>query len=627
MTLEDSRIKLWSRWGAFALAIIFTSVFLWLVSRQYLTFQVQAPDVDQFDQAIWNTLRGRFLFTTITNNSILEYHFSPYMAFLSPLLLVWEDVRILFLAQIISIAATGLIFYKMVEEKSPIAAVLFLLAFYLNASLHQIGLLELRRVTLAMPFVALALYGLIKDKRWLMMAGIILTLLVKEDLGLIVAAIGLYLLVIKRDWKWGLPIAILGVAWSLSMVLWIIPALRGGNYNQIGYFSEWGGTPGEIVKNIVTDPLQVLQVMFDEKGRDGLWRTFLPMAIILPFLAADLLMIGLPLLILMLLSSEPEMHALQRWYLAPVLPVLFAAVAVAINRVPRRYVKWIIVLLLGMTIISFFLYSPAPLGGQYQPHLYQITERQLRAWDVVNEIPEDAKVASQVAFIAHLAQREHIYLYPWFAIGKENIDYFMLGRDFRAYPYKTEDIVWEINNLVADPDMVIEMEVDGIYLIRQGGPQLPAVTMQRLAEDSILLDRAEIAVADEKGIYRTLDKGLLTLSPGQEVRVTLYWEALDRVNGERTVSVRIEDSSGALVAQHDMLPGDGSRPTSWWEPGWRFRDVYYLNVAPVVAPGPASLDVVLYDSFTQERIEFDGGDDIIHILPVNFIASQEGDES
>ncbi len=619
MALEDSRIKLWSRWGALALAIIFTSVFLWLVSRQYLTFQVQAPDVDQFDQAIWNTLRGRFLFTSITNNSILEYHFSPYLAILSPLLLIWEDVRILFLAQIISIAVTGLILYKIVEDKYPIVAVLFLLAFYLNASLHQIGLLELRRVTLAMPFVALALYGLIKDKRWLMVAGIILTLMVKEDLGLIVAAIGLYLLIFKRDWKWGLPIAILGTAWSLSMVLWIIPSLRGSDYNQIGYFSGWGGTPEDIAKNMVTDPVRVLQVMFDEKGLDGLWQTFLPLGILLPFLAADLLVIGLPLLFLMLLSSEPEMHALQRWYLAPVLPVLFAAVAVAIIRIPRRYVKWLIAGLLGTTIISYILYSPAPLGGNYQPHLYQITERQLQAWEVISEIPEDAKVAAQVAFIASLAHREHIYLYPWFAIGKDNIDYFVLGRDFRAYPYQMEEIIWEINNLVADPEMVIEMEVDGIYLIRQGGPQLPAFAMQRVAEDSILLDRVEVAVADEKGIYRTIDQGPLTLSPGQDVRVTLYWEALDKIDGERTVSVRIEDSSGALVAQHDMLPGDGSRPTSWWEPGWRFRDVYYLNVAPGVTPGPASLDVVLYDSFTQERVEFDDGEDTIHLLPINLI--------
>ena len=146
--------------------------------------------------------------------------------------------------------------------------------------------------------------------------------------------------------------------------------------------------------------------------------------------------------------------------------------------------------------------------------------------------------------------------------------------------------------------------------------------MQRVAEDSILLDRVEVAVADEKEIYRTLDQGPVTLSPGQDVRVTLYWEALDKVNGERTVSVRIEDSSGALVAQHDMLPGDGSRPTSWWEPGWRFRDVYYLNVAPGAAPGPGSLDVVLYDSFTEERVEFDGGEDTIHLLPVNLVTRQ-----
>jgi len=57
-----------------------------------------------------------------------------------------------------------------------------------------------------------------------------------------------------------------------------------------------------------------------------------------------------------------------------------------------------------------------------------------------------------------------------------------------------------------------------------------------------------------------------------------------------------------------MMPVDGSRPASWWQPSWKIRDVYHLNIDPNASLGPASLDLVLYDSFAQERILFDGND-------------------
>jgi hypothetical protein len=249
-----------------------------------------------------------------------------------------------------------------------------------------------------------------------------------------------------------------------------------------------------------------------------------------------------------------------------------------------------------------------------------VTERHLQAWRVLEAVPDDAIVAAQVDFIVPLAQREYIYLYPWMAIGRENIEYFVMGRGFDSYPIKSSELDWEINNLIVDPEMVVDTEVNGIYLIRQGGAQNPAFEIGRTADEAIYLDRAEVALADEHGIYQTVTEGPLPVSPGQTLRVTLYWEALAAPGVERTVSVRVEDGTGALVAQQDSQPVQASRPTSWWEPGWRLRDVYYLTVDPGAAVGPASLDLVLYDSYSQERVRFDNGDETVQLLPLEIAA-------
>ncbi|MGB3716251.1 MAG: DUF2079 domain-containing protein [Candidatus Promineifilaceae bacterium] len=626
MQLEFWKDELHKRWVSFLLAALFTALLFWLNSQKYQALTLQSPDIDQFSQAIWNTLHGRFLFTTVTNQSILAFHFSPYLSLLSPLLLIWSDVRILFLAQTVSVAATGVILYRIVEDRHRTLAPWFLLAFYLNASLHTVSLYELRRVTFAMPFIALMFYGLLKNRKGPLLVGIVFSLLIKEDLGLIVAMVGLYLVLFKRDWKWGIPITVLGLAWSASMLLWIIPSLRGGDYNQLRYFANWGNSPLEIVRTIFLNPFRVVSTIFDLNGLLALVRVLIPLAIVLPFLAPEFALIAFPFVVMMLLSGDRDMHTLSRWYMAPVLPILFGAVAALLNRLSERKARWVVVALLVASVVGYFVFSGGPLGGEYEPGRYEITDRARNAWDIIERVPEDAIVASQVAFITPLAQREHIYLYPWYAIGQENIEYFIMGRGFDSYPIPADEIDWEINNLIADPDIVVEEEVDGIYLLHQNGESLPAFEVSKVAEDAIKLERFEVAVADDNGFYRSIEKEPLAVSPGQLVRVTLYWEALAAPNAERTVSVRIEDTSGALVGQHDMLPVDGSRPTSWWQPGWRIRDVYYLTIEPNASLGPGSLDLVLYDSYTGERVRFEGDNEVLQLLDV-FISEPSSQNS
>jgi uncharacterized membrane protein len=590
----------------------FTLIFFWLINRQYQTFQLRGADIDRFTQAIWNTPRGRFLYSTILEESILAKHFSPYMALLTPLLLIWADARILFLFQLIGIAITGLILYRVIEDKRPGLALIFLLAFYLNPPLHQIALIELRRVTLAMPFIALMLYGLYKDKRGLMLIGMVMALLIKEDMGLVVAMVGMFLLFFKRDWCWGLPIALAGLVWFFGMLLVVIPALADGSYFQLGYYAEWGNSIGEIAKSILTHPGQTLQHMFDRSSIKALWRLLLPLAVILPFIGAEYLLIILPLVALMLLSNEPAMHKLQRWYLAPVLPVLFAAVAVGIGRLTEIFSRWAAVALLVATLIAYGLYSQAPLGGRFEPERYRRSENQDLLWELIKQIPEDATVVAQVAFSTPLALREQIYVYPWFDPVEDSADYFVMGRSNFSYPFDEFEINWEINNLIAEPQLTIIEEVDGFYIFQPRGQPLPSRMINAVAEEAIKLEKVEVAVTNQDGRYQTVSHEPLTFKQGQQLRITLYWRALASSNDNRTVSVRIIDSGGALAAQHDMQPSEGSRPTSWWEPGWNFRDVYYLTLSPEFTPGPASLDLLLYDSVTQDRVNF-GDEEIIRL--------------
>ena len=178
------------------------------------------------------------------------------MALLAPLLLIWPDERALLVAQVASVAASGLILALILYRRQPRLAPFFLLAFYLNPAVHSLTLFEFRRVVLIMPFLALALYALDRRKKWLMLAALLVALLGKEDIGLFVFGVGFYLLLIKRDWRWGLGLMALGFGWAVIVSLWVIPAFRqpGTEYPQLFYFNYLGSSYSEMAATVRTRP-------------------------------------------------------------------------------------------------------------------------------------------------------------------------------------------------------------------------------------------------------------------------------------------------------------------------------------------------------------------------------------
>lgn len=619
---KEKLITIWERWAAYGLAALFMMAGSYLMISKHNAFETRTYDFARFAQAIWNIPNGRFLYTSISDNNILGNHFSPLLALYTPLLLIWPDERILLIAQIGVVAITGLVLSRIVADKHPRLAPLFLLAFYLNPYVHEVSLFEFRRIVPAMPFIALAAYTIYKKRYGLTFFALLAVLMGKEDMGLVVSAFGVYITFFKRQWKWGVPLLLGGIGWTIVASLWIIPAIgRPGNdaklYPQLFYFDYLGSTYEEIFATLKSDPLILIRHAFQWERLAALGRFFLPLGIVLPFLSPIFALMITPVLSYLLISNDPDMYLLEKWYTAPLLPILFAAIGLGMARLSAKKARWIVLFLLGTTLIGFFISSPAPAGGRYNPDLYNVTTHDQSVAALItavnNEIPSDAKIAAQVRILPHLALREHIYHYPWTAaVPIEEIDYFVLDRTTFSHPYTIPEINQIITDLIADPVNVVRLEGDEIYLIEPNSKPEPAFAVNQIAEEAMKLEQFDLAVKDANGLYRPVTDTPLHLQTGDEIRVNLYWQALQSPNAERTISLRIAQNGG-LIAQYDGWPVQGNRPTSWWQSDWSLRDTYYLTVSDEAANGEASLDILLYDSYTQERIPFDNGDEILSL--------------
>ena len=603
----------------YGVALAYVVIMFTLMVLKHNAFNTRIHDFARFSQAIWNTLDGQFLYTSLSERSILGDHFSPIMALFAPLLWIWPNERILFLVQVINVTATGLILYHLARSKHPTIAVFVALAFFLNPAVHEVTLFELRRIVFGMPWFALGLYGLVQKNKRLMLFGLLIAMLAKESIAIYVAMIGLYIIFKERDWRWGIGLVALGGIWSIVIGQFVIPQFNPGTdaYPQLYYYNHLGETYSDLIWLGLSDPLLIIQTIFGEAQLWALFRVFLPLGF-LALLDLPLVLTITPYLALMFLSRDVDMFQLDKWYTTTITPILFAALISGWKLIPKNIERLAIGWVMVATLIAFSIYSYAPLGGRFDISIYQPTERDKVSELMTERVPEDQSIEAHPVYIPHLTHINEIYHYDF--AGENHIDYVLLDSQKQFHIYGPFEIKDEVENLVAEPENVILEEVDGMYLIGLNKPQLLAYEVGKTAEDAILLDRFEVAIADENGFYENTNDAMPTVRVGDTIRVTLYWEALESDILDRSISTRLAANDGFLLTQRDQMPANNYRPMSWWETGTKVRDVYYLTVPEGTASQIGSVDIVLYDSLSQENVKFEGENEIMTLLPINIVS-------
>jgi len=180
---------------------------------------------------------------------------------------------------------------------------------------------------------------------------------------------------------------------------------------------------------------------------------------------------------------------------------------------------------------------------------------------------------------------------------EDNADYLVFGIQYtvRGQDFARWGALWERVYKFREPAYVATFDAIPYAWVHapRTAPIIPEETDIRLGEDIRLAG------------YRVADR---TMSPGEVLLLTLYWQSVAPTEKSYSVFTHVQDSEGELVAQRDGLPSGGEQPTSDWEVGAVIEDTYEIPISPETRYGAYTLSTGMYDTTTMARLTASNAD-------------------
>jgi len=256
----------------------------------YHTFQTSSYDLVIFDQAVRSYAHfspGISIVKGLHNGfgphfSILGDHWSPILASLAPLYWIHSSPVTLLVAQAVLFALAIPPLWVFTRrafgggQKGVAAAYLVSVAYALSWPLASALAFDFHEVAFAPVLTAVALERLQAGRLRTALIALAALLLVKEDMGLFVAGIGIYLAVsrprtVSRQLAVGLGLIVAGIADTVIATYVLIPAFGGRSSYYWGY-SALGPNAPHAAWHMITDPASLrLMVTPDVKLQTMLW--------------------------------------------------------------------------------------------------------------------------------------------------------------------------------------------------------------------------------------------------------------------------------------------------------------------------------------------------------------------
>ncbi len=381
-------------------------------------------DLSNMDHTVWNTMYGNFFSLRFHDDYVsrLSVHADFILILLSPLYLIWDDVRILLISQAFFLGLGGiptyLLAYKILKNK--IASLTIVLVFLLNPPMIWTNIYDFHPVSLVVPFFLFAFY-FAYTKRWVLYSMfVLLAILTKENQSLNIAMMGLAIFFVFKNRKIGLVTFIGGIFWFILMVFVVMPGFSPDSIHWALKEYDQEIVPSTVLNKV--NPINFLNTfLLDKESRDYYSLLLKPFAFI-PILGLPWILMSLPSVLINVLRDTKN---IVFHYGTGIIPSLVIATIfgfsylswflVKIKKV-KPYSKYIMYLVcMGMVLVALrvnYHYSPLPTTPSCWCFIYNVTEEDKAFEKELQSIPKDASITASLEVRPHVNHRSNVWFVP-----------------------------------------------------------------------------------------------------------------------------------------------------------------------------------------------------------------------
>lgn len=492
------------------IAGVFFFICLLLVLNRYFSFYASF-DQGIFNQVFWNNIHGRFfqssLSSSLSTNVVhaneiptvyyhrLGQHFTPALLLWAPIYALFPNAATLAVLLVTLITAGGLMLYVLARQYlEPPIAVMITGSYYAANAVIGPTLSNFHDISQIPLFIFTLLLAMEKRWWWLfwLMAGLIV--LVREDAGISLFGVGVYMVLSKRFPRAGLAACIFSFGYMLLLTNLIMPLFSDDiskrfMLERFGQYTDGDeASTLDVIWGIISNPVRLIVELvtpFDRTVRYLLGQG-LPFAFIPAIAPASWSIAGFPLLKLLLGKGESVLAITIRYALSVVPGLCYGAILWWAKH-PKTFKPsfrrfWIFCITLSL-IFSFTsnpnrtFYFAIP--DSVKPWVYVSLPEQ---WNHVNkgirpllaQIPSDASVSATTYLVPHLSSRREILRLPMLELRNDN-------REVVKMDYAIADL-WQLQKyapafrgdrgllkqLVAFVDTITNNQEYGIIDFKQG---------------------------------------------------------------------------------------------------------------------------------------------------------------
>ena len=418
-----------SRSSRLVVVALLISLLFWLcAAARHALLQSHAYDLGLFDQWAWLISRGLPPISSMEQVHVLADHGAWMLYIAGGAYRLLPSVQWLLASQALALSLTALPIWWLARQAGLPERRCWLICglWWLQPVVFNANLFDFHPETWVMPAFAMALWAERAERPRLWLALLLLMLGARDGLVLISGGMALDL-AWRRRWRWAGAAAALSVGWLLMLSRWLYPWLRDG---------EGPKAAGRMFSHLSGSPLQILQSLDWIGGSQYLLLLCLPCLWLWRRRSLPTLLIGMPLVLVNLLSASASYRTLVHHYS---LPLAVVAVVAAIDATAIRHQndqpmgRRQRAVLMGWVVLCWLaLAKPWFFAGPYLSRLGMLSD----VAAAINRIPAAARVLTTSYLVPHLSQRDVVA----FPKNKSGID--MADTTFNVVLLNPNDPGW-----------------------------------------------------------------------------------------------------------------------------------------------------------------------------------------